>query len=222
MLTLDTNLFLEFIGTTWTLEGRREAGTVIGYATRVTGQTYTLQGNRVLANGRAVRKGEVPGYVLAKLRKLIAECKENAGFFDCYVVAIDLNIDAADKGIVKGIRQVFVMDRNRHVHACELTPSYELHHLYDTMVFHDNVDYPDDERIQELAEKYETNYDTDVEYHHVSTFDRYIANNPNRVQRIGGYAVKYDGSDEGEGIDETDYEEVLEYIIDHYRGNHVF
>jgi len=232
MLTLDANLFLEFIGTTWTLEGRREAGTVTGYATRVTGQTYKIQGNRVLTDtGRPVRKGEVPGYVLTKLRKLIAECQNNAGFFDCYVVAIDIDpdyvtIEPADAGIVKGIRSVYVFDRNRHIHCAELAASYELHHLYDTMVFHDLTVEIDDDRLQELAERYEYNNGTeDTEYHHVSSFDRYIANNPHRVQRIGGYAVKYDGpdgSDEGEDAPETDYEEVLEYVCDHYRGNHVF
>ena len=229
MLTLDANLFREFIGTTWTLEGRREAGDIKAYATRVTGQTYRLHsdGRVTRDNAGAEAKSEVPKYVLTELRRLVADTQNNATFFDAYVVAIDVDpdyvsIDPEDAAIVKGIRQVFVMDRNRHVHCCELAPSYELHPLYDTMVFHDGVDYPDDYRLQELAEKYERN-ESDVEYHYVSSFDRYIHRNPGLVHRVGGYAVKYNDFDgEQAGEDSTDYEEVLEFVSDYFRGNHVF
>lgn len=222
MLTLDANLFREFIGTTWTLEGRREAGTVTAYATRITAQTFTLRGNKVTKDGRPVRKGEVPKYVLTRLRKLVKETENNAGFFDCTIVYFDYNVTADEIGdhakIVRAIRSVYVFDANRHVHACELTPSYELHHLYDTMVFMDGIDYPGDDVIEELAEKYERNFDADVEYHHVSSIDRLPSN---RLNRIGGYAVKY-VSDDDDGSDETDYEEVLEYVREHYSCNHTF
>jgi len=216
----DANLFLEFIGTTWTLEGRRENGVVKGYATRYTGHTFTLVDGKI---DQPAKAGKLPEYVARKLRKLIAETRYNATYFDCYIVAIDIDpafvtIDPEDAAVVKGIRQVFVFDRNRHIHCAELTASYELHPLYDTMVFHDGVTVDDDDHLYELAEKYERN-DSETEYHHVSPFDRYIMRNPHLVHRIGGYAVRLDW--EGEG-DETDYEEVLEYVIERYRGNHVF
>lgn len=214
---LDAKLFREFIGTTWTLEGRREGGNIKAYATRVTGQTYRLHSDGRLTRENAGKevKGEVPKYVLTRLRKLVKETQNNAGCFDCTVVYFDhpVTVDQIgdDVKIVRAIRSVYVYDRNRHVHACEITPSYELHHLYDTMVFMDGIDYPDDNVIQELAEKYECNIG-DVEYHHVSSIDRLPSN---RYHRIGGYAVQ--GNEDG-----TDYEEVLDYVVEHYRGNHVF
>lgn len=207
---LDANLFREF-SKTWTLEGRREGGTVTGYATRVTGQTYKLVDGKITGPARS----DLPKYVLTRLRKLVKETQNNAGCFDCTVVYFDhpVTVDQIgdDAKIVRAIRSVYVYDRNRHVHACELTPSYELHHLYDTIVFMDGIDYPDDDVIQELAEKYECNIG-DVEYRHVSSIDRLPSN---RYHRIGGYAVQ--GNEDG-----TDYEEVLDYVVEHYRGNHVF
>jgi hypothetical protein len=96
----------------------------------------------------------------------------------------------------------YMFDSLRHVHACEITPSYELWPLYATAWNRTGNDEVDEELESEIIQW----VGSDVEYHHVSSIERLPA------------ARFYDCGEEEHDDDET-WEEIRERVEDHYRGN---
>jgi hypothetical protein len=96
----------------------------------------------------------------------------------------------------------YLFDSLRHVHCCEITPSYELWPIYATAWNRTE----NDELDEELEEIIRLNTSGDVEYHHVGRIDALPA------ERF------YDYGAETHDDDET-WEEVRERIHDHLRGN---
>lgn len=92
-------------------------------------------------------------------------------------------------------------DENRHVHLCELSPSYECHFLY--------LDYetPYDELDGEIA--------NDLDYAESTT-------NPVTYFHVSGFSSRYDCGNDGWSMADYDsYDELLEAAIEYYKCNHV-
>ena len=62
--------------------------------------------------------------------------------YDIWAIVLDETEYLGDfegRDRVKSVGMVYVFDRNRHVYACEMTPSYELWPVQHTIVFTDEV-----------------------------------------------------------------------------------
>lgn len=126
---------------------------------------------------------------------------------DAYVYTMDITKYCTAAG-VRTVTAVYLVDRNRHVHLCELTPSVELIFLYNDIEFEDGV--PDAGR-EDVFEKLA--YDGEDTYVHARDLDLSLAAGVARP--IGQF--EYDEDEYGEG-----YEDVIERIADHERGNPTF
>ena len=122
------------------------------------------------------------------------------------IVAVALNetrhylIDPADKPYIDRILGVYILDRSERTHCCEITPSYSLEHVYDTVVA--SFDCPDDIR-ERLDERYAHLGGDDI-YVHCSVIDALPADRI-RVWR---------GDDPIESDDEA-----MEHAREHFQGN---
>ena len=99
--------------------------------------------------------------------------------YDVRCVAIDetehWNLDPADMARIKALRTIYAYDKNTHVYACEMTPSYELWPVDVQAIYVDERDFDDDEqdrfreRIYDLQNEY---MEHEVLYMHVRDVDR--------------------------------------------------
>lgn len=93
---------------------------------------------------------------------------------------------------------MYLYDETRHVHCCELTPSYECWFLYST------AEKEPDKEAQGVLD-WSDAYSDPVAYFHVA-----------------GFASRYDCGNDGWNLADYDsYEELLEAAIEYYRCNHV-
>jgi hypothetical protein len=132
---------------------------------------------------------------------------------DAYVVAFDetgnYRIQDKHRPLIESIQGVYLFNKNEVTHCCELTPSYFLIHLYDVVVLGVEVS---DELMEELSEEYEQCGGEDI-YVHCHTIDAKIkAAQPGWVHHYGATEVSYD---------ESDYNEQMEGLREHFCGNHV-
>ena len=95
------------------------------------------------------------------------------------------------------IIDVYAFDINRHVHCAELTPSYELHKLYTTVVLTDDDELTDAQRgnirdpIEQAADD-----SSDVIYVHTRLIDRVIHDHTRLeelIENIEAYRKDLDG-----------------------------
>lgn len=107
--------------------------------------------------------------------------------------------------LVRELRSVFLLDRNEHVHACELTPSYRCIHLYTDVVC--DLELSDEER-ESLQEKYGSEPQDD-RYVHAGDVERIIASGRN-VYLVGEAEIDHDLS----------HDEQMEQLREHYAANH--
>jgi hypothetical protein len=92
-----------------------------------------------------------------------------------------------------------------------MTPSYWLIHLYDEVVLSPTADKLDESEKDAIYEEYENCGGDDI-YVHCHTIDAIIeANKPNIVHHYGGTNVSYN---------ESDYDEQLEGLQEHFSCNH--
>jgi len=129
---------------------------------------------------------------------------------DAWAIALDETdhyiISAADAPLIKQIRGVYLFDRNRRTHVCELTPSYWLIHLYNQIILVDNVD---ESRREELYEEYEC-YPSDDIYVHCSTIDKILNGGDSSVDHYGFTEVS---------LDDIDYDNQMESVREYLCGN---
>lgn len=132
---------------------------------------------------------------------------------DAYVVAFDetRNYRIAEKHrpLIQSIRGVYLFNKNEVTHCCELTPSYLLIHLYDEVVLAGEVS---DELREKISEEYEHCGGDDIYVHcHTIEVDR-GGHRPGWVHHYGNPEVSYEDSD---------YNEQMEGLREHFCGNHV-
>lgn len=116
-------------------------------------------------------------------------------------------IDVEDQPYIAQIRGVYMFDRN----ACELTPSYWLIHLYDVVIFVDEL-ISDADR-DTIKDKYE-NEAGDCIYVHCREIDPVIeSNDRTRIDHYGATEVSYD---------DCDYDDQIQQIESYFHENYAF
>ena len=117
-----------------------------------------------------------------------------------------------DRPHIQNIRGVYLFDHNERTFCCEMTPSYWLIHLYDEVILTPEADEALDEfEKDDIYQEYENCGGDDI-YVHCHTIDAIIeADKPNTVHHYGGTNVSYDDSD---------YDEQLEGLQEHFCCNH--
>ncbi len=132
---------------------------------------------------------------------------------DAWAIAIDETdcyfISEVDAPLIKQVRGVYLFDRNRRIHVCELTPSYGLTHLYNQVILVDD----NDPRREELYDEYEHCSSDDI-YMHCSTIDRIIEQSDYSV-------VDHYGNTEV-SLDDVDYDYQMESVREYFCGNRPF
>lgn len=126
---------------------------------------------------------------------------------DLWIVRLDrtadFHIDDSDAPHIEAIWGVYLYDRARRVHCCELTPSYWLEWLYDTVECCPDVP---EETAEQLYGKYENHPDAGGGiYLHCHEVEALRGQHHHGRERV-----------------HTTYDEVFEAVADHYRANHVF
>ncbi len=123
---------------------------------------------------------------------------------DAWSIALDetnhYGIFNADAPLIKQIRAVYLLDRNQRTHACEVTPSYWLIHLYDQVILFDDVE---ESQREELYDVYECHPGEDI-YVHCSAIDQLIDENDHGVVNHYG--------DPGVSFDDVDYNDQMESL----------
>lgn len=123
---------------------------------------------------------------------------------------------------IKRVRDVFICDKNVHVHLCELTPSVFLQHIYTEVEFEAWV-YEDE--YEELRDPLRDEYEqwSEDTYTHVSSLERAIKNGTAKHAGTVEYEIDYEWVDADTPNCETDeYKEAWETLIEHERGNPTF
>lgn len=130
--------------------------------------------------------------------------------FDWRIVKVDDTRDCDEawrkRMHLKSCATYYVYDANRHVHCCELTPSYELHAVATDSAF--DIEEPGDALIEEVDEVLrEAMHEQDVIYVHVGRL-----NCPE--QKVTDDTER----EEGES-DEVFYNRVVNELREYYQGN---
>ena len=136
---------------------------------------------------------------------------------DAYVVAFSekhhYQIKEEDQPHIEDIRGVYLLNRNERTFCCELTPSYWLIHLYDEVILTEDAEETlDDYERDRLFQEYEHCGGGDI-YVHCHTIDALLAaNKPFTVHHHGRTGVRYS---------QANYDEQIEWLAEHFCGNHV-
>ena len=141
-------------------------------------------------------------------------CDTEQSPIDARVIAIDkmeyYNLPSNQAEYIKTIRSVYLYDHNQHTFCCELTPSYRLIHLYNSVnLTEKGLELPDDER-GELYDQYESESGDDI-YMHCRTVDR--------LSEKGGNNDYFVYGETGESYDDTDYDDQIEEILQDVLSN---
>jgi hypothetical protein len=138
---------------------------------------------------------------------------------DAYVVARDethhYSIDDADAAHIERIVGVYLLDRNSVTHCAEITPSHYLIHLYDSVWTKDC----DDDLRERLCEKYEMGGGEDV-YVHCRELAAQLDAAKEAKARGDHKATRCYHHGEV-SLDDSDREEQMEELREHFCGNHV-
>lgn len=132
---------------------------------------------------------------------------------DAYVVSLDSThnfmFDPKDRPFIKAIHSVYLFDRNRRVHCCEMTASYEMLFVCDQITYNCELS---DKRRDQLDMKY--GYcGGEPKYIHCHSIDAIVeANKPFTVHHYGDTQVSFD---------DVEYDAQMESLIEHFNCNQV-
>jgi len=139
---------------------------------------------------------------------------------DARVIAIDetghYTFPAEHQPYIEKILAVYLYDANERTHLCELTASHYLRFLHHVVHFTESGDYlpDDDEMREELRTDYEVeNFNEDC-YMHCADLERLEkAGTPENYYTYGATEIPYEDSD---------YDDQIEGLIEHFNGNPPF
>jgi hypothetical protein len=137
--------------------------------------------------------------------------------FDIRVISLDETeyyaIDEADRPFIKAMRGVYMYDKNQQTHCCELTPSYWLIHVEDQVIFTDKCPDYDDEKRDELEQKYANSTDTNGIYMHCHDVDAL-------EEKLKGEKWRYRVHGDTEvSLGDVPYDDQIESLLEYFRGN---
>jgi hypothetical protein len=137
---------------------------------------------------------------------------------DARIIALDetefYHLEPEEQRLIRAIKGVYLYDANRHTHCCELTPSYYLIFLYNSVNLTDEGLALDDEARGELYDKFEVECGGDDCYMHVHTVDQ-LAEKAEKADN-GTYHVY---GDPEVSFDDSDYDEQIEGLVEYFRCN---
>ena len=132
---------------------------------------------------------------------------------DARVVALDETyayyIKEKDKQFIKTIRGVYLYNKNEITHLCEITPSYYLIHLYDQVILTNAAEQLGDFGKDDLYQTYEYRGGENI-YVHCHQIDK-MEGDRSKYHLYGETGVSYDDSD---------YDDQMEGLREHFCGNH--
>lgn len=111
------------------------------------------------------------------------------------------------------IEIVYLYDSKRVTHACEVTPSYELHPIETRGILRDEFDT--DEIREELSTEILRECDSDVKYYHCKDVEKMVkelSDKPFRYKDLGEEEIDEEKIEGG-------YKCILESTIEYYRCN---
>ena len=116
------------------------------------------------------------------------------------------------KAKVKRIFGVYVFDWRRHVHCCELTPSYECHFVEDQAEYVDGLSDGEIDKLDDLIREAQAHNDP-VRYYHCSNIDSLpmMANKYSFPKGTHGVYVFTEEGDPEPKDSDVAVEEALEY-----------
>lgn len=134
---------------------------------------------------------------------------------DARIIALDeteyYHLEPEEARYIRAIKGVYLYDANRHTHCCELTPSYYLIFLYNSVNLTDEGLALNDEARGELYDKFEVECGGDDCYMHVHTVDQ-LAEKAGK----GEYHVY---GDPEVSYDDSDYDEQIEGLVEYCQSN---
>jgi len=126
------------------------------------------------------------------------------------------NVDfLRENGIVK-MFGVYVYDRRKHVHCCELMPSYELHFVEHQYELAPGIEH-DDEQLDCLDEEIRLQDTEQVQYYHTRVIDRIEVLDDAPAKMVKCQVVWMTPEDCEEY--DLDSDQALEDVLDNLRGN---
>ena len=144
---------------------------------------------------------------------------------DARLISIDetsMLRDYADlPAFVTGVETVYLYDANLHTHLCEFLPSYDLTAIYRNFIYTDefNAEVKQGEETENYGgayterEAFESGMavsEEDNMYMHVSDVEALVKQFPARYYAHGDTGVSYE---------ETEYENQIDALREHYQGN---
>ena len=137
---------------------------------------------------------------------------------DARVIAIDetelYTFPEEHKPYIEKILAVYLYDANERTHLCELTASHFMRFLYHTAVLTEEGEALDDDKVEKLYDEYELeNYNED-QYMHCADLERLADKGTERnYLNYGETDVSYEDSE---------YDDQIEGLIEHFNGNPPF
>jgi len=134
---------------------------------------------------------------------------------DARIIALDETsnyyLEPEKQRLIRAIKGVYLYDRNRHTHCCELTPSYYLIFLYNSVNLTDEGLALDNEARGELYDEYEYGTGGDNCYMHIRIIERLA-----EKAEAGEYYVY---GDPKVSFDKSDYNEQIEGLVEYFQCN---
>jgi hypothetical protein len=89
----------------------------------------------------------------------------------------DYSFQLGDKQYIRRIEQVYVYDYREETFCCEITPTFYLEPAYSYIVW---AKEPNEEKREELTERYCDDVRSEPGYHHVRSIEGFVKRNPKR------------------------------------------
>lgn len=145
-------------------------------------------------------------------------CKESRSPIDAHVIGIDetefYTFLAEHAPYIDRILAVYLYDANERTHLCELAASNYLRFLHHVVRLTEAGVNLSDEKKEELYTEYETNNPNDNQYMHCLTLEQLAkVGPPENYYHYGATEVSYEDSD---------YDDQIEGLIEHFNGNPPF
>ncbi len=113
---------------------------------------------------------------------------------------------------IENIRGVYLYNANRRTYCCEMTPSFWLIFLCHSILLSKEGKAIDDEVCEKLYEEYEIDNPGNNQYVHCAVIEQLTKTTSNYLE----YGAT------GESYEDSDYNEQIEGLVEHFQGNTPF
>lgn len=121
--------------------------------------------------------------------------------------------ETPDHPVARRFHDVYLFDRSVATHCAELTPSYEMNHLYSDAELKEGIEDEDGEIRTDLECEWTQHMEL-VEYWHCRSLEPKLDDERDDVSLVGSW-------DAEAGLEKDDYDDLVEEVIEYHRGNRV-